>query len=68
MGRAVSTGLEAGQVLAEVRDMGPVTVREIATGAGLPEWRVRAALGELKEAGLVESEGYQRRAHVWMAS
>jgi DNA-binding IclR family transcriptional regulator len=55
-----------GVVLAEVRDMGPATVRAIAAGTGYSASTVRRYLGQLREAGLVESDDYQRRSRVWM--
>lgn len=57
-----------GLVLAEVRDMGPTTAREIATETGLSESTVRRVLRHLEQTGLVESDNYQRRSHVWMAT
>jgi predicted ArsR family transcriptional regulator len=53
-------------VLAEVRDMGPATVAEIAAGTGLSASTVRRHLAELETSELVESSGYQRRARVYM--
>lgn len=55
-----------GVVLAEVRDVGPVTVAEIAAGTGIAERDVRRHLARLEDTGYVESENYQRRARVWM--
>jgi predicted ArsR family transcriptional regulator len=55
-------------VLAEVREMGPVTVAEIARGTGVSEPMIRIALHRLQEAGLVESDNYQKKAAVWLAS
>jgi DNA-binding transcriptional ArsR family regulator len=57
-----------GAVLAEVRDMGPVTAARIADGTGLSISTVRRALALLEDTGYVESENYQRRAHVWIAT
>lgn len=55
-----------GVVLAEVRDMGPVSARQIADGTGIGESAVRRHLAALEESGLVESDDYQRRARVWL--
>lgn len=55
-------------VLAEVREMGPVTVAQIASGIDFSAPIVRVALNRLKEAGLVESDDYQRRESVWLAT
>jgi DNA-binding IclR family transcriptional regulator len=57
-----------GVILAEVREMGPVSTAQIAEGTGLSESTVRRALLELKETGYVESDSYQRRGRVWMAT
>lgn len=56
-----------GVVLAEVRDMAPVTVAQIVAGTGLPESTVRRRLAELEATGYVESDDYQRRARVYVA-
>lgn len=53
-------------VLAEVRDMAPVSARQIAEGTGLSESAVRRALTTLEERGHVEADDYQRRGRVWM--
>jgi predicted ArsR family transcriptional regulator len=45
-----------GVVLAEVRDMGPATVAEIAKGTGLSQSTVRRHLVHLETSGLVESD------------
>jgi predicted ArsR family transcriptional regulator len=55
-----------GVVLAEVRDMAPVTAASIAEATGLSESTVRRHLGALETSGLVESSNYQRRARVYM--
>lgn len=55
-----------GVVLAEVRDMAPVTVADIAVGTGLSKSTVRRYLAELESCGLVESDDYQRRARVYL--
>lgn len=55
-----------GVVLAEVRDMGPVSAAQIAEGTGLSERSVRRALATLEETGHVEADSYQRRGRVWM--
>jgi predicted ArsR family transcriptional regulator len=60
-----------GVVLAEVRDMGPVTVAEIVAGIGLSPSTVRRHLADLETSGLVESDDYpragtQRRVRVYM--
>lgn len=55
-----------GVVLAEVRDMGPVTVAEIAAATGLSASTVRRHLADLESSGLVESDNYQRRARVYL--
>lgn len=55
-----------GVVLAEVRDMGPVTAADVARETGISVRDVRRHLAYLEEAGLVESDNYQRRARVWM--
>ncbi len=57
-----------GPVLAEVRDMGPVTVRDIAVGVGRSESTVRRVLRYLQATEMVESDNYQRRSRVWMAA
>lgn len=57
-----------GIVLAEVRDMAPVTAAQIAEGTGLSERSVRRSLDTLESTGYVESEAYQRRSRVWMAT
>lgn len=54
-----------GLVLAEVRDMAPVTVAEIAEETGLSQSTVRRHLARLEEAGLVEWDDYQRRSRVY---
>jgi predicted ArsR family transcriptional regulator len=59
-------GFQIGAVLAEVRDMGPVTVAEIAAQTGVSESSVRRHLAELESSGLIESDDYQRRARVFM--
>jgi DNA-binding IclR family transcriptional regulator len=53
-------------LLDEVREMAPVTAGELARGTGMSERNVRRLLAELEQAGLVESDDYQRRARVWM--
>jgi Mn-dependent DtxR family transcriptional regulator len=55
-------------VLTEVREMGPITVAQIATGTDVSAPMVRVALHRLQEAGLVESDDYQRRESVWLAT
>jgi predicted ArsR family transcriptional regulator len=55
-------------VLTEVREVGPATAAAIADSAGLSERAVRRALERLEEQGLVETEIYQRRARVFMAT
>jgi predicted ArsR family transcriptional regulator len=55
-----------GVVLAEIRDMGPATVAEIARGTGLSPSTVRRHLADLESSGLVESSNYQRRARVYL--
>lgn len=55
-----------GVVLAEVRDMGPVSAADIAIQVGLSESSVRRHLAYLEETGLVESDDYQRRARVFL--
>lgn len=55
-----------GMVLAEVRDMGPTTVLEVAANCGISEATARRKLAALEGLGLVESENYQRRARVYM--
>jgi predicted ArsR family transcriptional regulator len=57
-----------GVVLAEVRDMGPVTAAQIAHETGLSESTVRRTLSTLEETGHVESDDYQRRGRVWLAT
>jgi predicted ArsR family transcriptional regulator len=57
-----------GEVLAEVRDMGPVTAGAIARATGLSESTVRRHLIELETSQLVESDRYQRRARVYLAT
>jgi predicted ArsR family transcriptional regulator len=65
---AMSGALDpAGVVLAEVRDMGPVTAAQIAHETGLSEGAVRRALSTLEEMQCVESDSYQRRGRVWLA-
>jgi DNA-binding transcriptional ArsR family regulator len=56
------------EVFAEVREIGPATVAEIVTGIGLSERAVRRALRRLEDAGLVESDNYQLRARVYLAT
>lgn len=53
-------------VLAEVREMGPVSAAQIAEGTGLSESTVRRALSTLEKSGQVEAEDYQRRGRVWL--
>jgi DNA-binding transcriptional ArsR family regulator len=55
-----------GTVLAEVRDMGPITAAAIAEATGLSQSTVRRHLAELESSGLVESDDYQRRARVYL--
>lgn len=55
-----------GVVLAEVRDMGPVTAGAVARAVGLSESTVRRHLARLESAQLVESDNYQRRARVYL--
>lgn len=55
-------------VLAEIREMGPVTVADIASGVGLSQTIVRRHLATLEKAGLVESDNYQRRARIYLAA
>jgi DNA-binding IclR family transcriptional regulator len=55
-----------GEVLAEVRDMAPVTAAEIAEATGLSKSTVRRHLAELESSGLVESDNYQRRSRVYL--
>jgi DNA-binding transcriptional ArsR family regulator len=55
-----------GVVLAEVRDVGPVSAAQIVEGTGLSESTVRRALSTLEEGQLVESESYRRRGRVWL--
>ena len=55
-------------VLTEVREVGPATAAAIADSAGLSERAVRRALVRLEEQGLVETEIYQRRARVFIAT
>lgn len=55
-----------GLVLAEVRDMGPVTVAQIARGVGLSATTVRRALSRLEASELIESDNYHRRDRVYM--
>lgn len=54
-------------VLAEVREVGPVTVAQIVDGIGVSETTVRTALKRLEKAGLVGSDNYQLPARVWIA-
>jgi DNA-binding GntR family transcriptional regulator len=54
-------------VLAEVREMCPVTIADIVAGTGLAITTVRRALARLERDGLVEHSSYQRRARVYMA-
>jgi len=57
---------DLGVVLAEVRDMAPVTVRAIAEATGLSGSTVRRHLATLESTGLVDSDDYQRRARVYL--
>lgn len=54
------------EVLAEVREMQPVTAMDVATGISVCEDTVRRALRQLEADGLVESDDYQQRSRVWM--
>jgi DNA-binding IclR family transcriptional regulator len=56
------------EVLAEVQEVGPVTVADIVRGIGAPETNVRRALARLESDGLVSSSDYQLRAKVYIAS
>lgn len=64
--REPTPGAEIGTVLAEIRDCGPCTVRDIATATGLSQSTVRRHLAELESSGLVESDSYQRRARAYL--
>lgn len=55
-----------GVVLAEVRDLGPVSVADIVLNTDIPERTVRRCLADLERTELVESDNYQRRARVWL--
>lgn len=48
-------------VLAEVREIGPVTVKQLVESTGFPESNVRRALHRLEKEGHVVSDNYQRR-------
>lgn len=54
-------------VLDEVRDAGPLTVKQIAENIGFPESNVRRALRRLEKEGLIWSDNYQLRARVYGA-
>jgi DNA-binding Lrp family transcriptional regulator len=53
-------------VFAEVQEIGPAPVAEIAAGVGLSPSTVRSALKRLEAAGDIESDNYQLRARVFM--
>ncbi len=54
-------------VLAEVREMGPLSAHEVAVNLGISDDIARRRLRQLEEQGLIESDNHQRGARVWMA-
>lgn len=61
-------GVMIGLVLAEVRDMGPITVLNVAGNLGIAESSARRLLKQLEESGLIESDDYQLLARVFIAT
>lgn len=54
-------------VLAEVREAGPLTAKQIAENLGFPQSNVRRALRRLEKEGTVWSDNYQLPARVYGA-
>lgn len=55
------------EVLAEVREMGPASVAQIAAGIGRPNASVHRVLQRLVTEGLVVSDNYQLTERVYLA-
>lgn len=55
------------EVLDELREAGPLTVRQVAENIGMPAATVHRALKGLQVDGLVVSDNYQLKARVFLA-